>query len=283
MQYEEILYEVEGGVATITLHRPEKLNAWTLRMGAEVRHAFLRADRDEGVRAIVVTGAGRGYCAGADMDMLRSVRDGTRDAELSLQELGAEPEGESDDGAADPQLAHLRRGPYSFPIALGKPVLAAVNGIAAGLGFSYLLFYDMRIASEQARFATLFSRRGLIAEHGAAWLLPRLVGLANACDLLFSGRTIDAHEALRMGLVNRVVPHDELLPETRRIARELAEQCSPRSLRIMKRQIYGGLFRDLAAAIDEADREMLASFLSEDFREGISAYLEKRSPRFTGR
>ena len=139
------------------------------------------------------------------------------------------------------------KGEYSYPLGLHKPVIAAVNGVAAGLGLSYMLYYDMRIASDRARFGTVFARRGLIAEHGSAWLLPRLVGMANACDLLFSGRLIGAEEALQMGLVNRVVAHDDLLPAVRDVATEMATLCSPRSIRIMKQQLYGDLSGDLAA------------------------------------
>jgi enoyl-CoA hydratase/carnithine racemase len=174
-------------------------------------------------------------------------------------------------------------GEYSYPIGLSKPVVAAVNGVAAGLGLSYMLFYDMRIASERARFATIFAHRGLVAEHGSAWLLPRLIGTANACDLLFSGRMIDAQEALRIGLVNRVVPHGSLMRVVRATVQELVARCSPRSLRIMKRQIYGGNFTDLETAVDLADREMVASFATEDFREGVASFVERRPPRFTGR
>jgi enoyl-CoA hydratase/carnithine racemase len=146
-----------------------------------------------------------------------------------------------------------------------------------------MLFYDMRIASDRARFATVFAHRGLVAEHGSAWLLPRLIGTANACDLLFSGRMIDAHEALRMGLVNRVVPHGSLMRVVHEMARDLVARCSPRSLRIMKRQIYAGYFTDLDTAVNVADREMVASFATEDFREGVASFVQRRPPRFTGR
>ena len=158
-----------------------------------------------------------------------------------------------------------------------------MNGVAAGLGISYMLYYDLRFASDRARFGFVFPRRGLVAEHGSAWILPRLVGMANACDLLFSGRLVGAEEALAMGLVNRVVPHDALLAHVREYARELATQCSPRALRIMKRQLWADQFGDLGASIRVADAEMLASFGSEDFREGIASFVERRPPRFTGR
>lgn len=275
MPYEEILYSVADGVAEVTLNRPEKLNAWTLRMGAEVEHALRTADADPAVRAIIVTGAGKGYCAGADMDMLQGLQGGG-DASASFGDLGELP-------PLDESLPAALRGPYSYPMALTTPVIAAVNGVAAGLGLSYMLFYDMRIASDRARFGTVFARRGLVAEHGSAWLLPRLVGMHNASDLLFTGRLIDAQEAHAMGLVNRVVPHDALLTEARAVASDIATWCSPRSLRLMKRQLYTNQFVDLGASMAEADREMVASFTTEDFREGVASFLGRRKPRFSGR
>jgi enoyl-CoA hydratase/carnithine racemase len=278
MAYEQILYEVSDRIATITLNRPERLNAWTLRMGAEVRHACFAADRDPAVRVIVVTGAGKGYCAGADMNMLQGLQDA--DAGEVAADLGAADPALHVD--MDPAFPEVFRGEYSYPMGLHKPVLAAVNGVAAGLGLSYMLYYDLRIASDRARFGTVFSRRGLVAEHGTAWLLPRLIGLHNAADLLYSGRLISAPEALQMRLVNRVVPHEQLLATVREIAGELASLSSPRSLRIMKRQLYGDLFVDLGAAIAEADREMVASFGTRDFREGVASFVEKRPPAFTG-
>lgn len=275
MEYQEILYDVADAIATVTFNRPEKLNASTMRMSAEVQHAFQRADRDPAVRVVIVTGAGKGYCAGADMNMLQSLQGGRRSgADLHTDEVPI--------AEADPSVPEAFRGPYSYPLGMQKPVIAAVNGVAAGLGLSYMLYYDLRIASDRARFGTVFSRRGLVAEHGSAWLLPRLVGMANACDLLFSGRLIDAQEALHIGLVNRVVPHDELMPTVRAIATEMATLCSPRSLRIMKRQLYGALFMDLGVAMNEADSEMIKSFGSDDFREGVASFLERRRPRFTG-
>ena len=273
--YTEILYDVADGIATVTLNRPEKLNAWTMRMAAEVRHACLTAERDAAARVVVVTGAGRGYCAGADMDLLQGLQGGGGggtaggDASLAID--------------LDASVPAAFRGEYSYPLGMAKPVIAAVNGVAAGLGLSYMLYYDMRIASDRARFGTVFSRRGLVAEHGSAWLLPKLVGMAHACDLLFSGRLVAAQEALDMGLVNRVVPHDELMRTVRGIATELATLCSPRSIRIMKRQLYGNQFLDLAESVKEADREMVASFGTEDFREGVASFVQRRPPRFTGK
>ena len=274
MPYQEILYAVTDGVAEITLNRPERLNAWTLRMGAEVEHAMRAAGADPAARAIIVTGAGKGYCSGADFDMLQGLQGGG-EIDASFGDLG-EPAPLATD------LPEALRSPYIFPIAIDKPVIAAVNGVAAGLGLSYMLFYDMRIASDRARFGTVFARRGLVAEHGSSWLLPRLVGMHNACDLLFTGRLVDAQEALSMGLVNRIVPHDDLVAHVRELAREIAAQCSPRSIRIMKRQLYGDLVGDLGTSVRQADREMVASFGADDFREGVAAFLEKRPPRFTG-
>jgi len=274
MAYEQILYRVEPPLATITLNRPEKLNAWTLRMGFEVRHAMWQAEHDERVRVILVTGAGRGYCAGADMDFLQAVQGGQAEVGEAPPELRVE---------FDPGLPAAWRGEYSYPLGLSKPVVGVINGVAAGLGATYPLFYDLRIASDQARFAFLFARRGLIAEHGSAWLLPRIVGLTRAIDLLYTGRFVDAHEALSMGLVNRVVAHETLYPEARAWALEIATQCSPRSLRIMKRQVFSSQFGDLEQSIREADHEMVTCFSTDDFREGVRSFLERRSPSFTGR
>ncbi len=276
MAYEQILYDVSDGIATITLNRPDKLNAWTMRMSAEVRHAAFQANADDAARVIIVTGAGKGYCAGADMDMLQRLQRGA----VHGAGRGADPSLRVDE---DPSVPESFRGEYTFPLGLRKPVIAAVNGAAAGLGVSYMLYYDMRIASDRARFSLIFPRRGLIAEHGTAWLLPRLIGTANACDMLFSGRFLSADEALRVGLVNRVVPHEELMATTRQIAAEMVTLVSPRSLRIIKQQIYGGLFIDLATALKDADREMLACFPTDDFREGVASFLERRPPQFTGR
>ncbi len=276
MKYDEILYEVADHIATVTLNRPEKLNAWTMRMGAEVRHALYAADKDAAVRVMIVTGAGKGYCAGADMEMLQAAQGSGDASALSVNEPNLAVQ-------MDAALPAAFRGDYSYPLGLQKPVIAAVNGVAAGLGLSYMLYYDMRIASDRARMGTIFSRRGLVAEHGSAYLLPRLVGMANACDILFSGRLVSAEEALHMGLVNRVVPHEQLMPTVREIATEMATLCSPRSIRLMKRQLYSDLFNDLQTSMEIADREMVASFTTEDFREGVASFLQRRKPRFTGR
>jgi len=277
MNYKELLYDVSEGIATVTLNRPEKLNAWTTRMEAEYRHAMAEAERDPDVRTIIVTGAGRGFCAGADMGLLTGLSQGD-----TLKEGGqADDLPKAKPGAPDARDDF--RMLYTWPLAIRKPILAAVNGPAAGLGLIHTLYCDIRFASDRARFGTAFVRRGLIAEHGISYFLPRLIGVQNALDLLYSGRMIDAPEALRMGLVSRVVPHDELIPTVRAFARDLGTLSSPRSIAIMKRQVYDALFQDLATANTIGNDEMLKSFDSEDFREGVASFVEKRPPKFTGK
>jgi enoyl-CoA hydratase/carnithine racemase len=186
---------------------------------------------------------------------------------------GAQP------GAVRPDFAKK----YSYFLAAEKPVIAAINGPAVGLGLVIALYCDLRLASDAARFSTVFARRGLIAEYGMAWMLPRIVGHANALDLLFSARTIDAAEAFRMGLANRVFPQVEFPEQVQRYARELASQVSPRSLKVIKRQVYEAMFESLGEAFEASEQEMLRSLDCEDFKEGVAHYLEKRSPAFTGR
>lgn len=275
--YEQILYDVSGGVATVTLNRPDKLNAWTRQIETEVRGAMARAEADDAVRVIILTGAGRGFCAGADLQDLGKVAGAASAAELEqiLKDRFVGPK--RPDARPDFQNA------YSYFPAVGKPVLGAINGTAVGLGLVVALYCDIRFASDQARFGTAFSRRGLIAEHGISWMLPRLVGVANALDLLFSARLIDAAEALRMGLVSRVLPQAEFMGGVRAYAAELATAVSPRSLRVMKKQVYEALFQTLGEATDAANVEMMKSFGTADFREGVAHFMEKRPPAFTGK
>lgn len=276
MDYQEILFSVADYVATITLNRPEKLNAWTMRMESEYRHAMAEAEAREDVRVIVVTGAGRGFCAGADMSLLSGIQGGSVDLDAGAGAGSAMPGGGS--GVRDDF-----KKPYTFPLGIRKPILGAINGHAMGLGLVHAVYCDIRFASEQAKFGTAFSQRGLIAEHGLGWLLPRLIGVENALDLLFSARIIDAAEAKGMGLVSRVVPHEALLPSVYEYAAHLATRCSPRALGIIKRQVYDSLMCDLGPATDVAIAEMMASFSTEDFAEGVNSFIEKRPPRFTGK
>ena len=278
MAYEEIIYEVSDRIATVTLNRPTKLNAWTPQMEKEVEQALLSAEHDEQVRVIILTGAGRGFCAGADMANLDLLAHASNAGETLKQLSGDRFSGPRIEGAR-PDFQKT----YSYLPAIDKPILGAINGPAAGLGLVVSLYCDLRFASDQARFSTAFARRGLIAEHGISWMLPRLVGLSNALDLLFSARLIDAAEAFRMGLVSRVIPQASFQAEVRQYALELARAASPRSMRVIKEQVYQGLFQTLAEAINTANEEMVKSFSSQDFQEGVAHFLEKRPPAFTGR
>ena len=270
--YQEILYEVADPIATVTLNRPKQLNAWTDRMAAEVKHALAQAEADRRVVVIVLTGAGRGFCAGADLNRLRNISEGKRDSSVPA-ELAADP--------GDPDVGDSFRGTYTYLMSIRKPVVAAVNGPCAGMAVPIALCADLRFAGDQAVFTTAFSRRGLVAEWGISWLLPRLVGPAHALDLLFSARKVDAAEAERIGLVNRVVPQPELMKFTREWAEDVAAHCSPTSLRIMKRQVWQHLTESLGHAEKQAIQLMIESFDRPDFREGVMSFLEKRPPRFS--
>ena len=276
MPNQETLYNVADRVATITLNRPDKLNAWTAVMEREVRAAMEEAERDQIVRAIVLTGAGRGFCAGADMSLLSNVAEKGLDEVRLAQALRA-----SDGKRVDMRPDFQKK--YSYFPAITKPVIAAIQGPAVGLGLVIALYCDLRFASDAGRFGTAFARRGLIAEYGMAWMLPRLVGHANALDLLFSARMIDAAEALRMGLVNQVFPQDVFFNKVQEYARELAWNVSPRSMRVIKRQVYEAMFQTLAEGFETSESEMLASLQCEDFKEGVAHFLEKRAPAFTGK
>ena len=274
MVNQETLYEVADRVATITLNRPDKLNAWTATMDREVRAAMAEAERDEGVRVIVLTGAGRGFCAGADISLLSAVATRGLDKKNRAQVIaGTKRKGVRPDFQKQ----------YSYFPAVEKPVIAAINGPVVGLGLVITLYCDLRFASDAARFGTAFARRGLIAEYGMSWMLPKIVGIPNALDLLYSARMIDAQEAMRMGLVNQVFPQDVFSAKVHEYARDIALNVSPRSTRVIKRQVYGAMFESLAKAIEGAEREMIESLQSDDFKEGVAHFLEKRPPKFTGK
>ena len=272
----EILYDVSERIATVTLNRPDKLNAWTPVMEREVRDAMFASEADDDVRVIILTGAGKGFCAGADMSLLSGiVQQGvTGEARTALHKNEAP---RREDMPADYQRKH------SYFASLKKPVIAAINGPAAGLGFIIPLYCDLRFASDNARFGTAFAKRGLIAEYGVAWLLPRLIGSAHALDLMLSARMIGAEEALRMGLVNAVFPAASFLDSVRAYANELANNVSPRSMAVVKKQLYNAQFQTLEQAMTSAEGEMIEAFQSEDFKEGVAHFMEKRAPQFTGK
>jgi enoyl-CoA hydratase/carnithine racemase len=266
--WQEVLYKVEDRVATITLNRPEKLNAWTAVMAGELREALTRADSDAAVRAIIITGAGRGFCAGADMSRLAAAAAG----KSTLGAPAAPTEG------LEANFAQR----VSYMLAIGKPIIAAINGPVAGIGVVVTAYCDIRYMAAGAKLTTAFARRGLIAEHGIAWLLPRLIGPMNALDLLCSARPVEAEEAAAMGFV-RVLPADGFAAAVQAKAAEIANLSSPRSARIIKRQVYEAMFQSLAEATVIANREQEVCRDTEDFREGIAHYMQKRRPNFSGR
>jgi enoyl-CoA hydratase/carnithine racemase len=253
---ETVLTERRGAVLIVTLNRPDRLNAWTDEMEDRYFDVLAFADSDGDVRAIVVTGAGRGFCGGADFADLEQLRD----------PAGAEPQ--------------PRPRPRTYPLSIRKPVIAAVNGAAAGLGLVEALYCDVRFATPQAKLTTAFARRGLIAEYGIAWLLPRIVGTGRALDLLLSGRVINGQEAHAIGLVDHLVEPENLVDAAVDYAAELASSCSPTSMSVIKRQVLDAWGSDFTTAVDDADRLMLASFRYPDAAEGVASYLQKRPPSF---
>jgi len=267
----ELLLDVADHVATVTLNRPERLNAITVTLTAALRQTFDQLGRDDDVRVIIVTGAGRGFCAGADMALLQNLTQG-----------GALPN-TMGNHTADSVAGHELQQRYNFLMAVPKPVIACINGAAAGIGFVLALFADLRFAAADATLTTGFAKRGLIAEHGVAFGLARLVGPGHAADLLLSSRKVSGAEAQAIGLVNRALPPDELMAFTQRYAQELASSCSPRSLRVIKQQLAALPLQTMAQHFAEADRLMHESLLSDDFKEGVAHFVEKRAPRFTGR
>ncbi|MBA3604900.1 MAG: enoyl-CoA hydratase/isomerase family protein [Acidimicrobiia bacterium] len=248
-------------MAVVTLDRPEALNAFTHAMVADIRAAVERAAADPVVVGIVITGAGRGFCAGLDASVLQD----TTAAGSSLRPA-----------TPDDELPGL----FSYLLHVPKPVIAAVNGVTAGGGFVLATMCDLRFASTAASFLSIFTKRGLIAEHGTTWTVPRLVGTGHALDVLWSSRRVDAEEALRIGLVERVVAPDELLDTVKAYICELAAQVSPAALADVKRLVYSHAGLDYRRALDEADAATWAAIDRPDAAEGTAAMLEHRPPRF---
>ncbi|KIZ41176.1 MULTISPECIES: enoyl-CoA hydratase [Rhodopseudomonas] len=269
MNYQHILYAVEHHIATITLNRPERMNAWNPIMEREVRQAMEAAAKDDGVRVIVLTGAGRAFCAGADMEVLQQIDpDDIRKSEsLPGFDMNRRPDWQAR---------------YSYYPSIAKPIIGMLNGATAGIGLVHALYCDIRFAADNTVFTTSFARRGLIAEHGISWMLPRIVGHANALDLLLSARRVSSDEALRIGLVNRLYSPDQLREQTYAYARDLADFVSPTAMGVIKRQLYDVPFQSLAEATIDANREMVRALGGADFKEGVASFMEKRPPRFRG-
>jgi len=268
---------IEEGVALITLNRPDRLNALSDAMHDQLDRVFAEAIRSDAARAIVLTGAGRAFCAGADMARLDRLVD-SRGASFEVPRPGTPIPALADIHAPPETLAT-----YTLPLASPKPVIAAVNGPCIGIGLVLAAASDVRFVSESAVFAAAFAQRGLVAEFGLSWLLPRLVGLGMASDMLISGRRVDAAEALRVGLASRVEPDGQLLEAALAYARDIAATASPRSTAIIKRQLQAGLESSFAEATTQAWDLLTESFRSEDFAEGVRSFRERRPAIFTGR
>jgi enoyl-CoA hydratase/carnithine racemase len=253
-----VLFEVDNGVAMITFNRPDRLNAWTPELQTRYFDLLEECAAREDVRAIVLTGAGRGFCAGADMQSLEQLADG---------------------GGDDATGPHDSR-PVTFALSIPKPVIAAINGPCAGLGLVHAVMCDLRFAAESAKLTTAFTRRGLVAEHGISWMLPRLVGPARALDLLLSGRVVLGREAAELGLVNVAFEDSRLIEETLGYARMLATECSPSSMAKIKRQVYRDYERTLSESLEHANELMAQSFTDSDYAEGVRSFLERRTPNF---
>ena len=264
MTYECLLYEVKDGIATLTLNRPERLNALGGTLRQDLHDAVTRAGADPEVRVMVVTGAGKGFCSGGDVKAMGEAKVGQRERPL-LEKIAP---------GRDRTLLAMREAP--------QPIIAAVNGAAAGAGMNLALGCDLRIASTNARFTQAFVKRGLHPDWGGTYFLPRVVGMAKACEMIFTGEVIDAAEALRLGIVSRVVAPEELLPTAYDLARRIAAG-PPVAIRLAKRSLYANEDLDLRGALQMETMAQNICFETEDATEGIRAFGEKRAPIFKGR
>ncbi len=275
MAYETIKYDVEDQILTITLNRPDKLNAFTGTMQKELIDAFDHADRDDNIRAIIVTGAGRGFCAGADLSSGADTFD--RDARRG-------PVRRLPDGKVDYSDPSVRDGGGTVTLRIFKclkPVIAAVNGPAVGIGVTMQLAMDVRIASEAARFGFVFSQRGIVPEAASSWFLPRIVGISQALEWCYSGRVFPAQEALAGRLVSKVVPAADLLPSARKLAREIADNAAPVSVALIRQMMWRMLGAEDPMDAHRIDsRGIYSRGASADVREGVTAFLEKRPAQF---
>jgi enoyl-CoA hydratase/carnithine racemase len=287
----QLLYRVEAGLAIITLNRPQKLNALSRAMVAEIRRIATAVEQDPAIFALVITGNGRGFCSGHEIEAVLAATDQPAAAPAPNAATSTAPAGggaaaiTTATGATAPKgiaLTDPRELPalFSFLLCISKPVFAAVNGVTAAGGFVLAMMCDMRFASEAASFTVGFSNRGLVAEHGLSWLLPRQVGTSRALDLLWSSRRVGAGEALRIGLVDRVVPAGRELEEVVSYASEMRAKVSPRALAEIKSQVYADLSESFIAAVLESERRTQVSLAHPDVREGARSFMERRPPKF---
>jgi enoyl-CoA hydratase/carnithine racemase len=269
VDYTEITYEIDAGIATLTLNRPERLNAFTTTMMREIIDAFDRSDADDRVRVVIVTGAGRGFCAGADL---------ASGGETFARGGGGDPEGPARVPRDGGGLVSLR------VFESKKPVIAAVNGPAVGVGVTMTLPMDIRLASEDAKFGFVFARRGIVPEAASSYFLPRVVGISQAMEWVYTGRVFGAEEALKGGLVRSVHPAAELVPAARALAAEIAENTSAVSVALTRQMLWRLLGADHPMQAHRVDsRAIMYTGASDDAREGVESFLEKRSPKFPGK
>jgi len=264
MTYECLIHEVKDGIATLTLNRPERLNALGGTLRDDLHDAITRSAADPDVRVLIITGAGKGFCSGGDVKAMNEAKEGQRERPL-LEKIAP---------GRDRTLLAMRDAP--------QPIIAAVNGAAAGAGMNLALGCDIRLASTAAKFSQAFVKRGLHPDWGGTYFLPRIVGMAKACELIFTGAVIDAAEALRLGIVSQVVEPEELLPAAQALARAIAAG-PPIAIRLAKRGLYRNAESDLRTALEYETFAQNTCFETEDAREGIRAFVEKRAPVFRGR
>ena len=269
--YQEIKYDVQDPIAVITMNRPDRLNAMTTHMLAEIRHALASAEADGRVVGMILTGEGRGFCAGMDIDALDGI---SKDASFNIDTTGLE----ADPG--DPSMGEDFVAGFTYMLALRKPLLAAINGPCAGLGFCFAMLSDMRFVDANAKFSTAFSQRGLVAEHAVSWLLPRLIGSSRALDLLWSARKFDGVEAERLGIADRLCEPGTSLQTAKDYIAQLAASASPTSLKIIKQQVYRHMMMPLGPAMSDTQRLMDESLTRPDFKEGVRSFIEGRPPSF---